>query len=363
MNKPVTEGEFAAGSVAVAARKRSVRPALWALAAILLGAAAWYGKYWWQDGRWIESTDDAYVGGNTTAMSPQVSGYIVAILVQDNEVVSAGQLLIRIDDRIYRAALDRAEANVRQEQATVENLHARHQLQILTVQQAEADLASKVAAATFAGQEVRRYRAMAITGASSEQNAQRTASADQQAQAALEGSRAALAAAKQQIAVLDTEIGQAEASLAGAEADRDTARLNLGYTEVRSPVDGFIGNRAAQVGSYVSQGAYLLTIVPAHQLWVDANFKEDQLERMTAGQPATVVADVSPGRHLHGRVTSLAPATGAIFSVIPPENATGNFTKIVQRVPVRIVFDDEAQSAAILRPGLSTTVSVDTRPQ
>ena len=137
----------------------------------------------------------------------------------------------------------------------MENLHARHQLQILTVQQAEADLGSKMAAATFAGQEVRRCRAMAITGASSEQNAQRTASADQQAQAVREGPRAALAAAKQQIAVLDTEISQAEASLAGAEADRDTARLNLGYTEVRSPVDGFIGNRAAQVGSYVSQGS------------------------------------------------------------------------------------------------------------
>jgi membrane fusion protein, multidrug efflux system len=255
LNKPVTEGELAAGSVALAPKKRSARPALWALAAVLLGGAAWYGKYWWQDGRWIESTDDAYVGGNTTTMSPQVSGYIVAILVQDNDRVGAGQLLIRIDDRIYRAALDRAEANVRQQQASVENLHARYQLQILTVQQAEADLAAKRAAATFAGQEVRRYQAMAITGASSEQNAQRTASADQQAQAALEGSRAALAAAKQQIAVLNTEISQAEASLAGAEADRDTARLNLGYTEVRSPVDGFIGNRAAQVGSYVSQGS------------------------------------------------------------------------------------------------------------
>jgi Barrel-sandwich domain of CusB or HlyD membrane-fusion len=149
---------------------------------------------------------------------------------------------------------------------------------------------------------------------------------------------------------------------AQAKADLETARLNLGYTEICSPIDGYVGNRAAQVGAYVANGAYLVSVIPAHGLWVDANFKEDQLAEMRPGQPATIVADVLPGRAFRGHVESLAPGTGAVFSVIPPENATGNFTKIVQRVPVRIALDDGAASLGELRPGLSTTVSVDTKP-
>jgi membrane fusion protein (multidrug efflux system) len=201
---------------------------------------------------------------------------------------------------------------------------------------------------------------LAVSSAGTEQNAQRTTAADEQARAGVDGSRADLDAAKQQIDVLKTQVSQAEAALASAEADRQTAKLNIGYTQIRSPIDGFVGNRVAQVGSYVSTGAYLLTVVPANQLWIDANFKEDQLEHMKVGQPATIVLDVAPGRTLHGHVISLSPATGAVFSVIPPENATGNFTKIVQRVPVRIVLDDPSQMA-LLRPGLSTTIGVDTR--
>ena len=171
---------------------------------------------------------------------------------------------------------------------------------------------------------------------------------------------AGLDAAKQQLTVLDADIAEAKADVAQAEADLRTAELNLGYTEIRSPIDGYVGNRAAEVGAYVSGGAYLVTIIPAHDLWVDANFKEDQLERMARGQSATVVADVLPDHPFHGAVVSLAPAAGAVFSVIPPENATGNFTKIVQRVPIRIKLDDDPMLRA-LRPGLSTTVSVDTR--
>ena len=133
--------------------------------------------------------------------------------------------------------------------------------------------------------------------------------------------------------------------MAQAQADLQTARLNLGYTEIRAPIDGYVGNRAAQVGAYVAAGTYLLSVVPSHGLWVDANFKEDQLARMTPGEPATVVADVLPGHAFHGHVASLAPGTGAVFSVIPPENATGNFTKIVQRVPVRILLDGERRDA------------------
>jgi len=175
--------------------------------------------------------------------------------------------------------------------------------------------------------------------------------------------QAAHAAAKQQLSVLAANIDEAAAAVAQAQADLQTARLNLGYAEIRSPISGYVGNRAARVGAYVSQGTYLLSIVPAHGLWVDANFKEDQLARMQPGQPATIVADTLPGHVFHGHVLSLAPATGAVFSVIPPENATGNFTKIVQRVPVRIALDDEDASLGRIRPGLSTVATVDMRSQ
>ena len=201
-----------------------------------------------------------------------------------------------------------------------------------------------------------------MTSYGSRQNAERASATDQEAQAATKSAEAALAAARQQLIVLRREIAAGRAGVAQAKADLETARLNLGYTEIRSPIEGYIGNRAARVGAYVASGAYLLSIIPAQGLWVDANFKEDQLAHMRAGQPATVVADIRPGKTFHGHVLSLAPGTGAIFSVIPPENATGNFTKIVQRVPVRIALDDADARLGELRPGLSTTVSVDTRP-
>jgi membrane fusion protein (multidrug efflux system) len=360
VNKPVTEADLPAHARVGKPKRRFRRPLALLLSVPLLCGLGWLADYWWQTGRWIETTDDAYVGGNTTALSSQAPGQIASVLIQDNQRVAAGQLLIRIDDRLYRAALDHAEAAVRQQDATVRSLRAKLQLQLSTIQSAKANLIAKIAAETFAGQEAKRYQSLVVSSAGTEQNAQKATAAEEQARATVDGSRAELDAAKQQIDVLKTEISQAQAALASAAADRDTAKLNIGYTEIRSPIDGFIGNRVAQVGSYASQGGYLLTVVPASQLWIDANFKEDQLERMKAGQRATIVVDVAPNRVLHGHVVSVAPATGAVFSVIPPENATGNFTKIVQRVPVRIALDD-ASGDAFLRPGLSTTVRVDTR--
>ena len=235
-------------------------------------------------------------------------------------------------------------------------------LQQAVVRKAEADLNGKAARATFAGADAVRYRDLAATTFGTRQNAERASAADEEAQSVTRSAQAGLAAARQQLTVLDAEIAEARASVAQAKADLETARLNLSYTEIRSPIDGFVGNRAAQVGAYIASGAYLLSVIPAQGLWVDANFKEDQLAHMRRGQPATVVADVLPGATFQGHVESLAPGTGAIFSVIPPENATGNFTKIVQRVPVRIALDNGAASLGELRPGLSTTVSVDTRP-
>jgi membrane fusion protein (multidrug efflux system) len=328
-------------------------------AAALAGCA--YGYYWWTSGRYFQGTDDAYVGGNITPIAPHISGFVARVAVTDNQEVKAGQLLVRLDDRDVRAAVDHAEAVLKQREATLASLRAKYVLQQSTIEQATADVDAKTAQADFAKADAERYRVLAQTNSGTQQNSQRADSVQQAARAALASAQAGLAAAKVQLTVLSADTDQAAAAVAQAKADLTTARLNLGYAEVRSPIDGYVGNRAAQVGAYVSPGSHLLTIVPAHGLWVDANFKEDQLARMTTGQPATIVADTLPGQVFRGHVLSLAPATGATFSVIPPENATGNFTKIVQRVPVRIVLDERDASLGRIRPGLSTYATVDTR--
>jgi membrane fusion protein, multidrug efflux system len=331
-----------------------------------LGIAAalgtsWYGYDWWTLGRFVETTDDAYAGGNVTAVSPHVAGFVAQIAVADNQYVRAGQLLVRLDSRDYQAALRHTQAVASEKQAALAGLQAKYTLQQAMIRQAEAALNGRLAQADFAGVDAVRYRDLALTSFGSRQNAERAISIDRSAQSATQSAEAGLAAARQQVTVLDDEIAEARAGVAQAAADLETARLNLGYTEIRAPIDGYIGNRAAQVGAYVASGAYLLSVIPAHGLWVDANFKEDQLARIRSGQPATIVADVLPGQVFHGHVQSVAPGTGAVFSVIPPENATGNFTKIVQRVPVRIALDDGDATLGKLRPGLSTTVGVDTR--
>jgi membrane fusion protein, multidrug efflux system len=341
--------------------RRQLALAGFALAVALGGVG--YGRYWWNVGRFIESTDDAYAGGNVTPVAPHVAGFVAQILVTDNQYVRAGQLLVRVDARDFQAAFDHAQATADQRKAALAGLEAKFELQQSMIRQAEADLNAKAAHATWTGQDAVRYRDLAATTFGTRQNAERASAANEEARSATKSAEAGLAAARQRLTVLDAQIAEARAGVAQAKADLETARLNLGYTEICSPIDGYIGNRAAQVGAYVANGAYLLSVIPAQGLWVDANFKEDQLADMRPGQPVTVVADVLPGKTFHGHIESLAPGTGAVFSVIPPENATGNFTKIVQRVPVRVALDDGAASLRELRPGLSTTVSVDTRPE
>ncbi len=336
--------------------------ALAGLALALATSGVGYGRYWWNVGRFIETTDDAYAGGNITAVAPHVAGFVAQILVTDNQHVRAGQLLIRLDPRDFQAALDRARAVASERRAALTGLDAQYGLQQAMIRQAQDDLNAKAAQAAFAGEDALRYRSLALTSFGTRQNAERASAADKEAQSAARSAQAGLAAARQQLTVLDAEIAEARAGVAQAKADLAAARLNLGYTAIRAPIDGYVGNRAAQVGAYVASGAYLLSVIPARGLWVDANFKEDQLAQMRPGQPATVIADVLPGQVFHGHVLSLAPGTGAVFSVIPPENATGNFTKIVQRVPVRIALDDGAATLGALRPGLSMTVSVDMKP-
>jgi len=334
------------------------------LAAAALTAVAalfWAGHDWWTVGRHIEITDDAYVGGNVTAIAPHVHGFVAQVLAGDNEYVHAGQLLVKLDPRDFKAAFDHAAAVLAARTTEVEGLRARYILQQSTIRQHQAELAAKAARASFTAQDAERYGLLAATNAVSKQEAQQSATSDQEARSAVSSAAAALDAARQQLKVLEAQIASAQAAEAEARSELQTAGLDLGYTEIRSPIDGYISNRAAQVGTYVEPGAYLISVVPATGLWVDANFKEDQLAHIRPGQPASVTADVLAGHPFRGRVLSLARGTGAVFSVIPPENATGNFTKIVQRVPVRIELDPHDPSVDVLRPGLSITAKVDTR--
>lgn len=329
-----------------------------ALGAVLLLGGGLYGYRWWTVGRFVETTDDAFVGANVTPIAPHVAGFVQQILVHDNQRVQAGQTLLRLDPQGYQVALHHAQAALRAREAALADLLAKRVLQRSVIAGAQADLTAKRAQAVFAAEDAQRYRALALTAAGSQQSAQKSLAADQAAQASVRAAQAALRGAAQQMVVLETEVAVATAGVAQAQADVHTARLNLGYTSIIAPVSGYVGNRSAQVGAYVSAGTDLLSVVPARGLWVDANFKEDEIARMRPGDPVAITADVLPGRLFHGHVVSLSPATGAVFSVIPPQNATGNFTKIVQRVPVRIELDGKAEELGALRPGLSTTVRV-----
>jgi membrane fusion protein (multidrug efflux system) len=346
----------------VRAKRLNLKRAAMIGAAVLIGAGvAWYGYDYWTVGRFIESTDDAYVGGDVTVMAPKVSGFIAQVAVVDNQLVHKGDLLIKLDDRDYRAAFARAEAMVAGQQATLANLDATRRLQDAVIRQAQAGIVSADAETLRARDDQSRFETLSRSAAASIQSFQKAQADYKQAVAAGDKARAALDAAQQQLAVIDTQKQQTQAALQAAIADRDTARLNLEYTELHAPFDGVIGNRSARTGAFAAAGSQLIAVVPANGLWVDANFKENQLAKMHEGEAATIQADVLPDVMFHGHVASLAPATGAQFSVLPPENATGNFTKIVQRVPVRILLDGDASALGRLRPGLSVTAGVDLR--
>ncbi|MBW5623164.1 DHA2 family efflux MFS transporter permease subunit [Klebsiella pneumoniae] len=344
------------------ASKKSVL-VLAALGAAALAAAS-YGAYWWHTGRFMQTTDDAYVGGDISAISSKVSGYIQQLAVQDNMAVKKGDLLIRIDDRDYRAALAKAAGEVAAQQAALADIQATRQLQQATIAGSAASLLAATAATEKLANDNRRYNALAASSAISAQIRDNASADYRRAHAEQEKAKADKTVAERQLAVLDARQQQILAALAQAQANLEMARLNLSYTDIRAPFDGVIGNRRAWSGSFVSSGTQLLSLVPAHGLWIDANFKENQLAHMRAGQPVTIVADVLPNHTFKGHVASLAPATGSRFSILPAENATGNFTKIVQRVPVRIFFQGKQRviaaatigGLASLAPTLGPTV-------
>ncbi|MFV3371421.1 HlyD family secretion protein [Pseudomonas sp. NY15435] len=358
MNQSVTLPATPAVDTAKPKSRKGLKLAVAATA--ILGAGA-YAGHWWLDGRFLEKTDDAYVGGDVTVISPRVAGYIAELKVSDNQLVRAGDLLARIDDRDYRAALAKAEGAVHAEEAALTNVDAQASLQDALIRQSQAEIDATAAEEVRTRDDQHRYATLVRTNAVSVEAAQRADASFKSARANSDKARASLLAARRQLDVIQSQRQQAEAALEQAVAARDLARLDLSYTELRAPVDGYIGNRRARVGSYVAAGTQLLAVVPAQGLWVDANFKEDQLARMQPGQAVTIEADILPGKVFHGHLDSLAPATGAQFSILPPENATGNFTKIVQRVPVRVHLDDADGRLGNLRPGLSVLVEVDTR--
>ncbi|VVD60885.1 hemolysin D [Pandoraea aquatica] len=338
-------------------RRLAMRGAIVVAAIAVLG----YGTYWWTTARYLESTDDAYVGGDVTVLGPKVPGYIAEVLVTDNQTVHAGDVLVRLDDRDYRAALAKAEGAVAAQQALMANLDATAKLQAAVIAQARASVVAVSADARRAHDDQVRYQDLVAKAAVSVQSAQKADADYKQIAANRERAEAGAVAAERQLDVIATQKQQAQAALAQAVAERDIAKLNVEYTVLRAPVDGTVGNRRARPGAYAQAGTQLLAVVPAHGLWVDANFKEGQVAHLRPGMPVKIEADVLPGRVFHGRVASLAPATGAQFSVLPPENATGNFTKIVQRVPVRVQLDDADGRLGTLRPGLSVTAEVDAR--
>jgi membrane fusion protein (multidrug efflux system) len=330
-------------------------------ALIIVVAAATFGYHWWTVGRFMESTDDAYVGGDITVIAPKVSGFIARVAVTDNQTVHAGDILVELDNRDYVVARARAVAAVAAQEAAIANLSATRHLQEAVIAQAQAGINSADAEIERSQEDQVRYRRLEKLSAVSLQESQKADADYKSAIASGSRARAGLAASQRQLDVIDSQSQQAAAALAQAKADRDVADLNLSYTELRAPMDGTVGNRSARAGSYANIGAQLMSLVPARGLWVDANFKESQLAHMRAGQTVVVEADVLPGQVFRGHVESLAPATGAVFSVLPAENATGNFTKIVQRVPVRVVLDGAASALGQLRPGLSVVAKVDLR--
>ncbi|MEK1887686.1 MAG: HlyD family secretion protein [Phyllobacterium sp.] len=333
------------------------------LAAALLAAVAFaadFGHHYWTVGRFIESTDDAYVKADYTTIAPKVSGYILDVLVKDNDLVKAGQVLARIDDRDYRAALAQARAEVKASEAAIRNLSAQIDLQQSIIDQARATTAATQASLTFAESDARRSQKLMENGTGSISRAEQTQSLRDQAAAALNRDRSALIAAQNKIPVLETQRDQALAQRDRSVAAAEQAELNLSYTQIIAPVDGTVGARTLRVGQLVTSGTQLMAVVPLHSVYVVANFKETQLTNIRAGQPVEVKVDSFPDVAIKGHVDSLSPASGLEFALLPPDNATGNFTKIVQRIPVKIVIDDEAL-AGRLRSGMSVEPEVNTK--
>ena len=336
------------------------RPAALLAALLLAGLLAAAGALYWDYTGHFEQTDDAFVAARQFAIAPKIPGYIAAVPVTDNQHVTAGEVIARIDDRDYRTALDQTEAQVASGEAGIHNIDAQTAVQQAQIDADQAQVAQAQATLTFAQQQSTRYRDLARTGAGSVQDAQQYGSQLLQKQAALDTAQAQLKVAQRQVEALKAQRENAVATLAQAQAQREQARLNLSYTVVRAAQPGRVVNLSAGAGQFAQPGTNLAMFVP-DDVWVTANFKETQLDAMRPGQPVTMRIDAYPERTIRGHLASVQPGSGTAFSLLPAENATGNYVKIVQRVPVKIVMDDPPADVA-LGPGMSVVPTVRTDP-
>jgi len=326
---------------------------------VALVAAQW--DWWVGAARW-QTTDDAYLTADLTPLAAKVPGYVRRVVVHDFQKVKAGDLLVEVVDDDYRAQVAQAEGNVASAQATAETIVQQKQLQIASIAEAEATIHASEADLTRYHLETVRQESLLQTGiAGTHQIVEQAIDNEQRAAATLAVNRAKLTQQTEQLNVLASQEMQARATIAVQQAAADLARINLGYTRIIAPVDGMVGQRQVQDGQYVSAGTLVISLVPLPNIWVIANYKETQMTRVCIDQPARVTVDAFPGAVLHGHVDSWSPASGAQFSLLPPDNATGNFTKVVQRIPVKIVLDPDPAIDDLLRPGMSVIPTIDTQ--
>ena len=347
---------------APAKKKRSVRSFLLPIIGLaLLGAGSWYGYNYWTDGRFMISTDDAYVQADMSFVSPKISGYIDKVLVSENQEVKAGDPLFVIDQGDYKIAVAQAEAQIATLAKTLDRIDAQTKAAQASLSQAEAQKVADQAAADNAGRAQIRAAQLLKTHVGTQAQLDDAQTALDQAKAALVGADAQITAAQANIGVLEAQRAESASTLASLQLTRDKAARDLSFTVLKAPYDGVVGNRSVEQGDLVSPGQKLAVVVPMDKLYIVGNFKETQLGRLVPGEKVRITVDAIDGQTFEGTVSSLAPASGAVFSLLPPENATGNFTKVVQRVPVRIDVPADVLKTGKLRAGLSVIVAVDSR--
>lgn len=350
-----------AAEVASPQKKRRIRVILLVVAAIaIIGGVFWYARYK-SVGQYMQSTNDAFIQADAVTVAPKVSGYVDKVFVGENQDVKAGQPLLQIDTRDYSAQTAQIQAQIGVARANAEGVQAQIREQQAAIDRARAELRAAQSDAAFAQAEVTRYTPLAASGAESRERLSQLQNQARQANARVASASAALAAAQRRVGTLNAQVQQARSQGQAAKAQLDAAEVNLGSTLIRASIAGRVGNKTVRVGQFVQAGTRTMSIVPVSQLYIEANFKETQLGLMRPGQPVKIEVDALPDVEIKGHVESVAPGTGAQFSLLPPQNATGNFTKIVQRVPVRIAVDADPQTRSLLVPGMSVEVVVDTR--
>ncbi|MGX1306847.1 membrane fusion protein (multidrug efflux system) [Amorphus suaedae] len=342
-------------------KKSRKRLVLFAILVAALGFGVYEGNHWWTVGRFELSTDDAYLDSDMSVLSAKIGGYVASVDVDENQHVRTGQVIARLDDGDYRLAVEAARNKIDMQEATIDRIDVQIAAARAKIDEARANLDSAQAGLDFSEGEFGRKTTLSEREFASRQSLD-TARADRdKARAAVAAAQAALVSSEANVSVLQAERVEAEETLKSLRTALDQAKRDLSFTAIRAPVDGVIGNKAVDVGELVQAGSRLAAVVPLDSVYVDANFKETQLEKMRAGQTATVTVDSYPDRTFTGEVESISPASGALFSLLPPENATGNFTKVVQRLPVRIKLSPESTADHALRPGMSAVVTVDIR--